>query len=114
MEWDQPSLKSSKRKWKLKIFFGLIFVLIIYIFFHWFNSSKENPTFKENIPASQEAPKEPEEKVVNYKVAEGDIPADVFRTQGGWDANDTEALLVASKEVFDFTHIKICLLYTSD
>ncbi|MBU2260279.1 peptidoglycan DD-metalloendopeptidase family protein, partial [Patescibacteria group bacterium] len=27
--------------------------------------------------------------------------------QGGWDANDTEALLLASQDVFDFTHIKI-------
>jgi murein DD-endopeptidase MepM/ murein hydrolase activator NlpD len=45
--------------------------------------------------------------VVNYKVAEGDIPADVFSAQGHWDANDTAALLLASKDVYDFTNIKI-------
>lgn len=107
MELKQSSLKPSKNSAKLKVFFGLVFILIIYSFFHWLNSSKKNATFKENIPTNQEAPKELEEKVVNYTVAEGNIPAEVFSAQGGWDANDTETMLLASKDVFDFTHIKI-------
>jgi murein DD-endopeptidase MepM/ murein hydrolase activator NlpD len=100
-------MNKSKKHWKLKISLGLIFILIIYGFFRWLSSPQENTIFKENIPANQEAPKEPEEKVVSYVVAEGDIPAEVFSAQGGWDANDTAALLLASKDVFDFTHIKI-------
>ena len=107
MELKPPLSELPRKKRKLKIFFGLVFVLIIYGLFHWFNSAKEEPAFKENIPTSQETPIEPEEKMVSYKVAEGDIPAEVFSAQGGWDANDTEALLIASKNIFDFTHIKI-------
>jgi murein DD-endopeptidase MepM/ murein hydrolase activator NlpD len=107
MNIELVSLKPPPNRWKLKIFLGLVFILIIYGFFRWFNHSKENITIKKNVSGNQEAPKESEEKVVNYKVAEGDIPADVFSAQGHWDANDTAALLLASKDVYDFTNIKI-------
>jgi len=101
------SLEPPKSHWKLKVFLGLFFILSIYGLFRWLNVPKEKATFKESIPVNQEAPKESEEKVVNYKIAEGDIPAEVFSAQGGWDANDTEALLPASKDVYDFTNIKM-------
>ena len=107
MDKELLAFKSSPNHWKLKIFLGLIFILAIYGLFRWLNVPKEKATFKESIQVNQEAQKESEEKVVNYKIAEGDIPADVFSLQGGWDANDTEALLLASKDVYDFTNIKI-------
>ncbi|PIP26254.1 MAG: M23 family peptidase [Candidatus Moranbacteria bacterium CG_4_9_14_3_um_filter_40_7] len=107
MELKQPSLKSAKNNRKLKFFLGLVLVLILYGFFRWFDFFGENASVLEDIPASQEILKEPEEKIVNYTVAEGDIPAEVFSAQGGWDANDTAALLLAAKDVYDFTHIKI-------
>ncbi len=107
MDKDLLAYQSSPSRWKLKIFLGLIFILIIYGLFHWLTSPKEKATFRESVPAEQVAPKELTEKAVNYKVAEGDIPAEVFSREGGWDANDTEAMLLASKDIFDFTHIKI-------
>lgn len=107
MDKELLDYQSSPSHWKLKIFIGLILILAIYGLFRWLNVPKEKSTFKENISVSQEASKKLEEKVVNYKIAEGDIPADIFSSQGGWDANDTEALLMASKDVYDFTNIKI-------
>jgi murein DD-endopeptidase MepM/ murein hydrolase activator NlpD len=107
MNSEQLSLKPPKKHWKLKIFLGLILILILYGFFRWFNHSEKNVSTSEIIPINQEAPNEPEEKVVNYKVTEGDIPADVFSAQGQWDANDTAAMLLAAKDVYDFTNIKI-------
>ena len=50
---------------------------------------------------------DPDQKVVTYKIAEGDIPADVFSREGGFDANDTQAMLDAAQDVFDLTHLKI-------
>src|SRR3989339_155188 len=107
MDKDLLAYQSSPSCWKLKIFLGLVFILLICGLFYWFKASPEKATFKESILANQAAPPESAEKVVNYQVAEGDIPAEVFSREGGWDANDTEALLLASKNVFDFTHIKI-------
>ena len=107
MDKDLLAYQSSPSRWKLKVFLGLIFILAIYGLFHWLNVPEEKATFKESISSEQETPKEPAEKVVNYKVSEGDIPANVFSREGGWDANDTEALLLASKGIFDFTHIRI-------
>jgi murein DD-endopeptidase MepM/ murein hydrolase activator NlpD len=104
------SLEPPLNHRKLKIFFGFLGFLVILGFFLWLQKT-ENTSSKEktktNPAAEQIMPKEPEEKIINYKVAEGDIPAEVFSAQGGWDANDTAALLSASKDVFDFTHIKI-------
>ena len=47
------------------------------------------------------------QKMTTYKIAEGDIPADVFSQEGGFDANDTQAMLDAATDVFDLTHLKI-------
>lgn len=56
--------------------------------------------------AYTEAQEETEQGTIHI-VSEGDIPADVFSEHGGYDANDTVALLLAAEEVFDFTHLKI-------
>lgn len=99
--------QSSPSRWKLKVFLGLTFILLIFGLFRWLSSPQEKATFKESTPVEQAAPKEPTENAVNYKVAEGDIPAEVFSREGGWNANDTEAMLAASQDIFDFTRIKI-------
>jgi murein DD-endopeptidase MepM/ murein hydrolase activator NlpD len=99
--------ENSARK-KFKIFLGLFLVLGIIIFFRWLDKKGEPvPIPEEQSNVAVQALAEEKEKVVNYKVAEGDIPADVFSAQGGWDANDTAALLLSAKDVFDFSHIKI-------
>lgn len=48
-----------------------------------------------------------EDDAVHCTIAEGDIPAKVFNEYGKYDANDTAALLEASKDIFDLTHLKI-------
>lgn len=48
-----------------------------------------------------------EDSVVHHEVSDGDIPAEVFSEYGGFDANDTAAIIKASDEIFDFTHVKI-------
>ena len=50
---------------------------------------------------------EDEFEVVNYKVADGDIPAEIFGLQGKLDANEIVSLLSTAKDVYDFTNIKI-------
>ncbi|MFH1183173.1 MAG: peptidoglycan DD-metalloendopeptidase family protein [Candidatus Moraniibacteriota bacterium] len=109
MDKELLALKLPPNHRKIKIFFGFLGFLIILGFYLWLQGSENILKKKaENISAiKQNLPEKPEEKVVNYTVAEGDIPAEVFSAQGGWDANDTEALLLAAKDVFDFTHIRI-------
>jgi len=43
---------------------------------------------------------------VRYTVSEGDIPAEIFSKQAGYDANDTVALLKAAEGVYDFTSVR--------
>ena len=45
--------------------------------------------------------------MVEYTVSTGDIPAEVFQSNGKLDANDVVSLLDASKDVYNFTNIKI-------
>ncbi|MFZ2193336.1 MAG: peptidoglycan DD-metalloendopeptidase family protein [Candidatus Moraniibacteriota bacterium] len=45
--------------------------------------------------------------VVDYTVIDGDIPAEIFGLQGKLDANEIVLLLLATKDVYDFTNIKI-------
>jgi murein DD-endopeptidase MepM/ murein hydrolase activator NlpD len=52
-----------------------------------------------------EAPKD--DRAITYKIGDGDIPADIFESQGKFDANDVEAILAASKDVYDFSNLKI-------
>lgn len=101
-ESDSSPQKSGK---KIKIFLTIFFILIIYGFFKWQQKPEETPVKKEeNIPADQAKSKT--ETAVSYKIMEGDIPADVFSSQGKFDANDTTALLSASENIYDFTNIK--------
>lgn len=47
------------------------------------------------------------DRIIEYKISEDDIPAEIFKSQGGFDANDMEAILSSSENVYDFTNIKI-------
>lgn len=64
-----------------------------------------------DTPVQEQKPEhengESREKIITYKIADGDIPADVFSREGGFDANDTQAMLEAAHDVFDLTHLKI-------
>lgn len=97
-------LEVPRRRWKLKFFLLLLLLMAGYFTWRFFAPSKDAP------PASEEkniAAEEPQEVPVVYRVAEGDIPAEVLETYGKLDANDVEALLLAGKEVYDFSKIKI-------
>lgn len=50
---------------------------------------------------------EKKEKFNTYVIFEGDIPAEVFGREGKFDANDMEKILFSSKDIYDFTNIKI-------
>ena len=100
-------LKRNYRK--IKIIFA-VSVLLFGGFFIWRHKPKEATSeiiLGEEIKAEESLPEEAEEKKVSYKVCEGDIPAKVFSEYGKLDANDTLSLLTASKDVYDFTNIKI-------
>ena len=58
-------------------------------------------------PKQNVDPKKNYARVVEYKISEGDIPAEVFSSQGNFSANDIEAILSCAKDVYDFTNIKI-------
>lgn len=59
-----------------------------------------NTSVQETVDTSQD-------HMITYKISDGDIPADVFSREGGFDANDTQAMLDATQDIFDLTHLKI-------
>lgn len=98
-----PSKPKSSKKW-----ISILLVVLIAICFFVFRHHKEKKIV-ENKPENvvTEIKKEPEENIISHAVCEGDIPAEVFAKYGKLNANDTEALLAAAKDVYDFTNIKI-------
>jgi murein DD-endopeptidase MepM/ murein hydrolase activator NlpD len=109
---DEPEKPRPRRKF-LRWFFLLIFIFIAYKSFFWLKAVFEKPNVQEiSLSQTHSSPVPPSvtEKysaVINYTVSTGDIPADVFSTQGKLDANDTTALLVSAQDVYDFTNLKI-------
>lgn len=90
---------------KIGVFF--LFVLFLGSFF-WFKKEKKIETKNENSALVEEKKElEKKEKLVKYLVTEGDLPADVFSQYGKLDANDMEKLLSSTKDVYDFSKIKI-------
>lgn len=101
-----PSGPKRSKTWMLAI----LAVLIASGFFVWFHKSEKNPqTETTNVNVSNEENKleEPKENMTSYEVSEGDIPAEVFAEYGKLTPNETEALLSASENIYDFTKIKI-------
>jgi murein DD-endopeptidase MepM/ murein hydrolase activator NlpD len=99
----------DRKGWNPKIFFALFGVLLLCGSFALFGKfwKPESMTILNESDENHEDVAEGEINVKSYVVAEGDIPAEVFETQGELDANDVQALLAASGEVYDFTKIKI-------
>jgi len=101
--------KSKKKSWKMKL--TIIFILAISIYFLNSMSSKGKEQIKNSEEQKQEEFKdeniEKKEKVVEYIVSEGDIPAEIFYEYANFSANDVETLLKCSEDVYDFTNLKI-------
>jgi len=111
----QTPQKRFRLKKKLKYVFGI--VVIVLVVFAWKNYKKnEDLQSVDELEGQQEifvskddngADVNTRDNIEKCTVNEGDIPADIFSEHGKFDANDTVALLEASKDVFDFTHVKI-------
>ena len=102
--------KSNGKSLKFKAIFLVILILIGYgvikIFSIGKNVSLEN--IQENNQTNQENEKKnPDDTSINYKISEGDIPAEVFSSQGKFNNNDVEALLASAKNVYDLSKIKV-------
>lgn len=115
--YNKNNLREPKKaSFRKKVFRWLFFVALFFIFFKGFFWLKEifgqNKVEEISLVKNQDAvvdvnPKAKYSKILNYTVSSGDIPAEVFSAQGKLDANDTVSLLLASKEIYDFTNIKV-------
>ena len=110
----RPTLQHKKIANTKKVFFGLFFLIIILVLIKLFWPKNNTPT--EDIQLIEPVEDSPEkivenkksyEKIVEYKVSEGDIPAEVFSAQGNFNPNDIASILSCAKDVYDFTNIKI-------
>lgn len=100
---------AGERRSKIKIL-ALLGFLLMGGFFIWSLGKGKNQTttiINSNNASEEQASEEPKKNITAYTVAEGDIPAAVFSTQGKLTANEIEALLASSKGIYDFTNIKI-------
>lgn len=103
---EKPA-ENRRSKRKRKIFAALVF-LAIGVFFIWNREpGKNSEEIIINTGAEEKTPNSPEKKTNSYRVAEGDIPAEVFAREGKLTANEIESFLSASKDIYDFTNIKI-------
>ncbi len=115
---------TSHTKWKKMIMIFLIIIcacvaFLLYKKMHANNQSMaddmhgdaQNVTEQSTESASDasqpEVSHDAEDSIVRHEVGEGDIPADIFSEYGGFDVNDTLAIIDVSEELFDFTHVKI-------
>ena len=109
---NRPRLQKKKSAWKI-FFTGLFFLLLILFFlkgFFWLKSKLETKTeSKIELTPSPETITENKitDKVIEYTISEGDIPAEVFVSQGKLDFNNVEEILSCAKDIYDFTNIKI-------
>ncbi|QQS60954.1 MAG: peptidoglycan DD-metalloendopeptidase family protein [Candidatus Moraniibacteriota bacterium] len=113
MSFDFEKKKKSKKK---KFFFVVLFSFSLFVSWKLLIGSTKNDNPIESTHARkvlgvedflETSPQEKEKSYVEYMVSEGDIPADVFFSQAKWDANDIANLLDSSKDIYDFTNLKI-------
>ncbi len=117
-EISEPVKKKNSGCGVFVIIFLLIVVLISGIFF--LKNKKENKNSLNNAvflkPAEDEKNIFLDEKIIadeeevefeKCTIAEGDTPAKIFQEYGKLDANDTEAILTASQDIYDFTNVRI-------
>jgi len=103
---DTEPPKQARLKMAI-LFFGAI---AIGGYFLWSREPEETvtETLVSPVEAQEEIPPpESKERVVSYIVAPGDLPAEVFFEYGKLDPNEIRALLEATKDVYDFTNIRI-------
>lgn len=116
---NQSTLRPRRSSAKKKFFTLLFFAILVFLFFRgtlWL----KNIIFAEKKPSqeiiqtqeneiTQEIPKTEKntDRVVEYKISDGDIPAEVFASQGKIDANDMEKILLSAKDIYDLTNLKI-------
>jgi murein DD-endopeptidase MepM/ murein hydrolase activator NlpD len=111
------SIFRRKKKW-------FVFGLVLVLFCVWWTIKKDNNVESVTVIESQQNSNTEENDQGNVyegqnddnikkqqahtcTVSEGDIPADIFSEHGNFDMNDTLAILEASEDVFDLTHLKI-------
>jgi murein DD-endopeptidase MepM/ murein hydrolase activator NlpD len=102
---------SKNKQYFFRAIFFLVFIFIFFKGFIWF---KEN-IFKRKVQEILLVEKKEETvslrdkyaNIIDYTISAGDIPAEVFNLQGKLDVNATTALLSASKDIYDFTNLKI-------
>ena len=116
----QERRMAEERKGKIRNFllWILVLLLISYGLFMIYDGIWGNRQDKDEIEVSLKEDDKKEEpidiietpkddKAKAYVVAEGDIPADILMSQGGFNANDVVSLLSASEKVYDFANLKI-------
>lgn len=113
--------KIRRRGWKMKLFFFIILVLCMIFIIKKIPAIRaalsniggtateiaivnENTDNVENVTVAEVSVNMPDAECV---IEEGDIPAEIFSHYGKFDANDTAAIIDASEDVFDLTHLKI-------
>jgi murein DD-endopeptidase MepM/ murein hydrolase activator NlpD len=112
----RQTLQAKRNSIKNKLFAGLFFLVLILVLtksFSWLkkHTLTSSTPLVEDISEQQQKQEESienkNEKIVEYEVSEGDIPAEVFSAQGNFEYNDMEAILSCAKDIYDFTNIKI-------
>ena len=107
----------SPKRWRI----GFLLIIILGSVFSWkafVQSSEKEKNVLENSSSGKvmgvedladimKASSEEKDVLNSHVISEGDVPADIFWEHGKWDANDTQALLLASEDVYDFTQLKI-------
>lgn len=103
--------KQNHRKIKMFILLGALFFGGFFVWSHRPEKNTaepvQNPNEIANAKIEEKIPEKPQENVISYTISDGDIPAEVFAEYGKLNANEMEALLAASKDIYDFTNIKI-------
>jgi len=106
---DNQNRISSRRKIRKIPVILLVLIILGLVWFGFFrdkNQETQEQAEKKSQAQSEEV-KAPEENLVEYIISEGDIPSDVFSEYGKMSAIQIQNLLDASKEVYDFSNLKI-------
>jgi len=104
-------MDSKNKQYFFRAIFFLVFIFIFFKGFIWFkeNISKRKVQEISLVEKKEEivSLRDKYANIIDYTISAGDIPAEVFSLQGKLDANATIALLSASKDIYDFTNLKI-------
>ena len=102
-------LEPPKRSSRSKVVWTIVLITAVCGTTFLFLRSKSEPA-EEIVPAVCQLPDQEDqinETLEGCTVSTGDIPAELFSAYGKFDANDTAAILLAAKDIYDFTNVKI-------